>query len=431
MKSASRNSTPVVVLRSVHHGGLGIVRSLGRLGVPVYTIEADSLNPARFSRYCRRTFRRAIDTDSSSAAVREMNRIGREIGRRAILIPTTDTAALFIAENACALKERFLFQDQSPDLVRSLCSKKGMYLLAKSLGVPTPEASFPQSRREVLSFLETATFPIILKAIDDGQSRRRGCRTKAIVRNRSELLQCYDQMEDPDAPNLMFQEYIPGGEDTVWMFNGYFNKDSDCLIGITGKKLRQCPVYTGPTSLGICLRNEAVERTTKEFMKAVGYRGILDIGYRYDARDGQYKVLDVNPRIGSTFRLFVSDRGMDVARALYLDFTGQRFESGAACEGRKWIVEDFDLIACACYARDRRLPLSEWLGSYRGIQEGACFSLEDPLPLLPMALGNAREFVRRAFRLHRNTKKIQQTLEEAVTHDRKASLSPTGSGPAE
>jgi D-aspartate ligase len=430
MRPAAGNSTPVVVLRSVHHGGLGIVRTLGRLGVPVYTIEADWLNPARFSRYCRRTFRRAIDTEASSAAVREMNRIGREIGRRAILIPTTDTAALFVAENAGALKERFLFPDQSPDLVRSLCSKKGMYLLAKSLGVPTPEASFPQSRREVLDFLEAATFPIILKAIDDGRSRRRGRRTKAIVHDRNELLQCYEQMEDPDDPNLMFQEYIPGGEDTVWMFNGYFNRDSDCLIGITGKKLRQCPVYTGPTSLGICLQNEVVERTTKDFMKAVGYRGILDIGYRYDARDGQYKVLDVNPRIGSTFRLFVSDRGMDVARALYLDFTGKPFEPGTSREGRKWIVEDFDLIACACYARDRKLPFSEWLHSYRGVQEGGCFSVDDLLPLLPIALGDAREFVRRALRLNRNTKDMQQPLEEAALHDPNTSLWPTGSGPA-
>src|SRR2546425_3495393 len=45
--------------------------------------------------------------------------------------------------------------------------------------------------------------------------------------------------EDLEHPNLMLQEYIPGGEDSVWMFNGYFNEHSECLFGITGKKLRQ------------------------------------------------------------------------------------------------------------------------------------------------------------------------------------------------
>jgi len=42
-------STPAVVLGCGRQGGLGIVRSLGRLGVPVYGIDADRFTPA-FSR---------------------------------------------------------------------------------------------------------------------------------------------------------------------------------------------------------------------------------------------------------------------------------------------------------------------------------------------------------------------------------------------
>ena len=47
---------PVVILRSGHHGGLGIVRSLGRLGVPVYCVDTDWWEPASSSRYCRGRF---------------------------------------------------------------------------------------------------------------------------------------------------------------------------------------------------------------------------------------------------------------------------------------------------------------------------------------------------------------------------------------
>ena len=35
-----------------------------------------------------------------------------------------------------------------------------------------------------------------------------------------------------------------------------------------------------------------MEIQTKRLMQAVGYRGPLDIGYRFDARDGKYKLLD-------------------------------------------------------------------------------------------------------------------------------------------
>jgi predicted ATP-grasp superfamily ATP-dependent carboligase len=129
-------------------------------------------------------------------------------------------------------------------------------------------------------------------------------------------------------------------------------------------------------------------------MKAIGYRGILDIGYRYDRRDGQYKVLDVNPRIGCTFRLFTTTNGMDVARALYLDLTGQPVVPGQVADGRKWIVEDFDLLSAVKSRRDGALKLKDWVKSFRGVEEAACFALDDPLPFLLMGLADCCEFYR-------------------------------------
>ena len=119
-------------------------------------------------------------------------------------------------------------------------------------------------------------------------------------------------------------------------------------------------------------------------MKAVGYRGILDIGYRFDVRDGLYKVLDVNPRIGATFRLFVGDNGMDVARALYLDLTGQAVPPSRPRIGRKWVVEDLDLASSLRYRLEGKLGLWEWLRSFRGLEEGAWFAWDDPVPFLLM-----------------------------------------------
>src|SRR5439155_2952849 len=197
-------------------------------------------------------------------------------------------------------------------------------------------------------------------------------------------------------PNLILQEYIPGGDDTVWMFNGYFNADSECLFGMTGKKIRQTPVYTGATCLGVCLPNDTVLESTQRFMKSIGYRGILDIGYRYDARDGQYKVLDVNPRIGSTFRLFVGSGEMDVARALYLDLAGQPVPFSSPRYGRKWIVEDCDVVSSMRYFRDGKLTVKEWLESFRGIEEGAFFSFRDPVPAASVALSDVFECAIRA-----------------------------------
>jgi D-aspartate ligase len=120
---------------------------------------------------------------------------------------------------------------------------------------------------------------------------------------------------------------------------------------------------------------------TIDFMKAIGYRGPLDLGYRYDTRDGRYKVNDINPRIGAMFRLFVGANGMDVARALYQDMTGQPVLASGTQEGRKWIVEDCDWVSALRYCRDGRLTLKGWRDSQRGLNEASYLALDDPWPI--------------------------------------------------
>ena len=372
-------SVPVVVLKT-HHGSLGIARSLGRLGVDVYGIAASPNEPSTLSRYWRACYHWNLDSATAERSVEYFLELGRQLGRRAILIPVSDRTAMFVAEHAEALRQAYLFRALSPELIRTLTSKKGMYALVKKLGIPTAETLFPSSRTDVVRFLDSAVFPVMLKANDGVLLFARTGRKMAIVRNAAELLDYYDRWEDPDNPNLMLQEYIPGADDTVWMFNGYFNTASDCLVGFTGKKIRQNPVSMGSTSLGICLPNDVVYKTTLKFMKAVGYQGILDIGYRYDARDGKYKVLDVNCRIGSTFRLFVDSNGLDVVRALYCDITGQPVPAAASTEGRKWVAEDLDVESFYQSWRAGRIGILQWIWSFRGVREGAWFALDDLRP---------------------------------------------------
>jgi hypothetical protein len=48
-------TVPALVLKidsyALHHGGLGVVRSLGRLGIPVYGVYQERLVPAAVSGY--------------------------------------------------------------------------------------------------------------------------------------------------------------------------------------------------------------------------------------------------------------------------------------------------------------------------------------------------------------------------------------------
>ncbi len=368
-------STPVVVLGGSRHGALGIVRSLGRLGAPVYVVHPDRMAPAFFSRYCHARLLWDVDTATAEDSLRLLKALHERIGRRAVLIATSDLSTLFIVDHAEQLGEWYIFPAQDRGLIRALCSKKEMYFLAKKCGVPTPETTFPQSTADVRKFVATARFPLLLKPISSGPNAP----PFRLVHGKDELLWHYRGCKDPS--NVMIQEYIPGGDEMTWTFNGYFDRQGQCAVAFTGRKLRNFRPYFGMASLGVCVHNAEVESTTIEFMKAVGYRGPLDLGYRYDARDGRYKVNDINPRIGAMFRLFVGTNGVDVARALYQDMSGQQVSPARAPEGRKWIVEDRDFISALVYLRDGRLSFRDWRRSLHGIQETSFFAADDLWPV--------------------------------------------------
>jgi len=391
-------SLPVLVLQMQHHGALGAMRSLGRLGVRMYGVHPTRRPMASFSKYCRNVFALDLDRTPPEHGVDCLRDIARNIGSMPLLMPTNDESALFVARNASQLEDRFLFPANSVHVVWSLYNKKAMYLLAKRLSIPTPDTVFPESRKDVLEFCERARFPVMLKASDNILTSRHAGRKMVIARSREELIAQYHAMEDGATPSLMIQEYIPGGDDSVWMLNGYFDEHAACLFSITAKKIHQTPVYTGMTALGVCLPNPAIELATKTLVSGVGYKGILDIGYRYDARDGVYKLLDVNPRLGATFRLFVGHNGMDVTRAQYLHFTGQAVPVSRICTGRKWVLEDADLVSCVHYYRDGVLGVREWLGSYGGLTECAWYAADDIRPFLRMCSSFAMRLCRKIFK---------------------------------
>ncbi len=219
-------TTPVVVL-GFHHGSLGIVRSLGRWRVPVYGVDADRNAPGLVSRYCRGAFVWDFLEKPQGQSVDFLLRCGRSIGRPALLIPTSDDSALFVAEHADSLRESYLFPVQSPELIRSLSNKRELYFLARKLGIPTPEAEFPESDDDISEVIRRAEFPLVLRGIDGNAIQPADGKRIVIVQSGAELHERNAALTPHDRSNVMLQEYIPGGDDTIWMFNGYFNQRSD------------------------------------------------------------------------------------------------------------------------------------------------------------------------------------------------------------
>ena len=372
-------STPVVVLNA-KMAALGIMRSLGKKGVAVHGVDSDPRLPALRSRYCAGHLELDLEKGDAEEIVRRLLAYADCLGGRAVLFWTSDETAVLCARHAEELSTRFLMPVNDPDVIDRLQNKAGMYELARQHRVPVPRTEFPRSEEEARDVAAEMLFPIMLKGIIGSRLFERTGKKMELAHDLGALIRIYRELEDPDDPNLMLQEAIPGDDDQVYIFNGYFDANSDCLNPYTGHKLRQYPVHVGCASLGICRTNEQVSRLTQDFMKGLGYQGILDIGYRLDPRDGRYKVLDVNPRIGQAFRIFVGTENEDVCRDLYLDLTGQPRRRSRPREGRRWIIEDYDLVSSNDYRKEGALGFGAWLRSFRDVEECAWWWRRDPVP---------------------------------------------------
>jgi D-aspartate ligase len=360
---------------------VAIARTLGRLGVSVYLVaHAGVFSPVSSSRYWseRREWDFSMPENETIAFLVETGRaIEAKHGMRPLLLTLADRISILIERYGDALEERFVFPRAAGPVIRKLANKWEMQLLAEEHGVPTPITICPSSRADVEEFADRASFPMVLKPADPYVSH---APSNKIIDSRRELMEEVDRETDHGPFNFVLQEFIPGDATSVWMCNGYFGADPAHSVVFTGKKLRQVS-STGVASLAICLPNDAVAQQTRSLMQGVGYRGCVGIGYRYDDRDGRYKLLDVNPRISAVFRLFRASNDMDVVRLCYRDMTGQTFPEATLRADRKWMLED-DVIAALRALRHRRLTLAEWRKSLRGVEELHWFARDDPLPFV-------------------------------------------------
>jgi D-aspartate ligase len=383
------SSIPVVVISREGDAAVAIARTLGRLGIPVYLIAQEGVpNPDWSSRYWAKRFKWDFSRSEEEfvAFVLEVGAtIRADHGTPPLLLTLADWVAIFIERNGGTLREQFVFPQPEQPVIRALLNKWESHLLAEAHDIPTPAAVHPASFEEIDEFLARTDFPIVMKAADKyvGDPPR-----TQMIRSREQLI---EEIGDRDAGqlNVVLQEHIPGGVDNVWMCNGYFGADPERAVTFTGKKLRQVSA-AGIASLAICVPNETVADQTSRFMRGAGYRGCVGIGWRYDNRDGRYKLLDVNARVSGVFRLFEGTNQMDVVRICYLDLTGQKAPMTALRPGRKWMREE-DFRVAASSVRSGQLTMGQWVSSIRGVRELHWLAFDDPLP----SLARVRKALRR------------------------------------
>jgi D-aspartate ligase len=380
----------------MHHASVGVIRSFGRLGVQVTSIAEDRFTPVALSRYLTRRVDWVPDAFTDPDEIRNgLIKLGQEIGDKPLVVCTDDEAAIFIAEESEVLREYFTLADVQPDLPRLVASKHGLQGLCLRHNVPTPRTTFPSTLDELEKVLAESHLPVVVKNVEPWERKTRPTVVAStVVHNPDELMQRAAGWQEPFG--CLVQEYLPPEHSEDWIVQGYCG--SETQIALTARKLWAWPPFTGQTAYAQLQDNPDLSKRALSFCEQIGYRGIFDLDFRVDCRDGVPYLLDFNPRIGAPFTLFQTDSSIDVARAMHLDLSGRAIPPGRQRNGDRLLVEPLAFASRSAYRKTSQPPVAN--PSKDGRIRFAWFATDDPLPFVAMVLRQLWWSVRLRLPLH-------------------------------
>ena len=155
------NRTVGAVVLGGDYQGLGIVRSLGRQGVPVCVVD-DELSISRYSRYTTK-FEKAADLRNERATVDSLLEIGKRLGLNGwILYPTREELVAALSRHRSELSQFFRVPTPEWEIVKWAWDKRNTYRLANELDIPTP-ATFCPENVDQLDQLDSLQPPFAIK----------------------------------------------------------------------------------------------------------------------------------------------------------------------------------------------------------------------------------------------------------------------------
>lgn len=358
--------------------GLGIVRSLGRHGVPVCVVD-DELSISRFSKYCTHFVKLANLRGEREAVDALISVAGRLDVPGWVLYPTREELVAAFSRNRSRLNQ--LYRVPTPEWSSAQCAwdKRNTYRLAKQLGIPTPTTYYPENIDQ-LAELDNVAPPFAIKpAIKEhfvyATKAKAWC-----AKNHAELKTLFERASDLIGPGeVMIQDVIPGGGMQQFAYCAFF-RNGEAIGKMVVRRRRQHPLQFGKASTFVeTVDIPILEELSERFLRASNYYGLVELEYKHDIRDNQYKLLDVNARTWG-YHSLGGPAGVDFSYMLYADQVGLPVSHCKSESGISWMRMTTDIPAALMALLEGDIEFKNYVRSLWDCNVEAVFSRDDPLP---------------------------------------------------
>ncbi len=402
-----RDPAPVIVLGR-GYTGLGALRSLADAGIRAW-IACPAGDLASRSR-CYRPLPGPAPWDGTidGAALERLRALPFE---RAVLIPCADDAALWTADVAAGeLAGRFLASSSSRATLEILQDKDRFAAYLAGTAVPHPRTFALRDRGDIAGIDFGRLDRVFLKPVDSQRYNREFGGKGVWVEGRRELEEHWCRL-DALGFRMVAQEYVPGGADDHYFVDGFRDR-SGALAGIfCRRRLRIHPPDFGNSCYCRSIPPEAMTGAIDglaALLAQLSYRGIFSAEFKRDARDGSYRLLEVNTRAW-WYVEFAARCGVNVCRMAWEDANGlpvsaatRGYRSGAGCVN---LHGDLQAVLSRRH-RAGATPLPRALGQWARAHFHV-FRLRDPMPALSLLWQGVAQRARRLLSRPRRRRSAQ------------------------
>jgi len=309
--------SPAVVLNP-GTAGVGIIHALSLGGVDIVTV-GRTWPPllGRFSRFPKQRF--TYDPSAGETVTDCLLRIAGRFDGMGVLFPAIDIdlEAILLAQDRLAARYHV---PAAPHIGADIFAKNWQYELARRAGVPIPRSlRFHAGERPDLSGYR---FPLIIKPSSRTEAVGGRAFRLRVVDDAAGLDAFLAELErDHAGREFQLAENIPGDPTTLYTVGAYANRQGRVLRAYTGRKLSQYPYTHGDASIAETLSvPEVVVTQACALLEAARFHGISQVEFKYDARDDQYKLLEINGRSWSWIKL-PAFSGVNLPLIQYYDLT--------------------------------------------------------------------------------------------------------------
>ena len=236
------------------------------------------------------------------------------------ILPCSDQDLEFVFENKEELSDDFLIQESILDgTAIDLMDKEKLYQICKDNGVSTPSC-WVVEKEELDSLIEKVNFPCILKPtlIHNVKNKMAG-RKLWTIESEAEFKEVIKGLPQGNT-SWALQELIPGPDSNIRLYAAYFDKNSVPTQVYSSTKLRQYPPGFGSASLVESKRCKKIEDVSNKLLNSISYKGIVATEFKIDPRDGELKIIEINPRPSLWFSITTASL-KKITFAAYCDIT--------------------------------------------------------------------------------------------------------------